>query len=115
MQVNGFFRITSLFLSKLVINDSLHVPGGALKAMQDLFEAVVRAGLPGLGYQDILNHLLAPLVSPQAANIHKQVGKSHFFYPFFVQQGFYIKNIFKIFLLQWCADECVYSKEMLFM
>ncbi|KAG7173279.1 Cullin-associated NEDD8-dissociated protein 1-like, partial [Homarus americanus] len=35
--------------------------GGALKAMQDLFEAVVRAGLPGLGYQDILNHLLAPL------------------------------------------------------
>ncbi|XP_069960266.1 cullin-associated NEDD8-dissociated protein 1 [Cherax quadricarinatus] len=46
--------------------------GGALKAMQDLFESVVRAGLPGLGYQDILNHLLAPLVSPQAANIHKQ-------------------------------------------
>lgn len=47
--------------------------GGALRAMQDLFEAVVRAGLPGLGYQDILNHLLAPLVSPQASNIHKQV------------------------------------------
>ncbi|XP_045123978.1 cullin-associated NEDD8-dissociated protein 1-like [Portunus trituberculatus] len=46
--------------------------GGALKAMQDLFEAVVRAGLPGLGYQDILTHLLAPLVSPQASNIHKQ-------------------------------------------
>ncbi|KAK3870076.1 hypothetical protein Pcinc_024658 [Petrolisthes cinctipes] len=46
--------------------------GGALRAMQDLFEAVVRAGLPGLGYQDILNHLLAPLVSPQASNIHKQ-------------------------------------------
>ncbi|ROT63807.1 hypothetical protein C7M84_018283 [Penaeus vannamei] len=46
--------------------------GGALKAMQDLFEAVVRAGLPGVDYQDILNHLLTPLVSPQAANIHKQ-------------------------------------------
>ena len=46
--------------------------GGALKAMQDLFEAIVRAELPGLGYQDLLNHLLAPLVSPQAANIHKQ-------------------------------------------
>lgn len=46
--------------------------GGALKAMQDLFEAVVRAGLPGLGYQDILTHLLAPLVSPHASNIHKQ-------------------------------------------
>ncbi|KAG0714350.1 Cullin-associated NEDD8-dissociated protein 1 [Chionoecetes opilio] len=47
--------------------------GGALKAMQDLFESVVRAGLPGLGYQDILTHLLAPLVSPQASNIHKQL------------------------------------------
>lgn len=46
--------------------------GGALKAMQELFEAIVQAGLPGLGYQDILNHLLAPLVSPQASNIHKQ-------------------------------------------
>ena len=41
--------------------------------MQDLFEAVVRAELPGLGYQDLLNHLLAPLVSPQATTIHKQV------------------------------------------
>lgn len=50
-----------------------NLTGGALRAMQDLFEAVVRAGLPGLGYQDILNHLLAPLVSPQASNIHKQV------------------------------------------
>ncbi|CAL4060788.1 unnamed protein product, partial [Meganyctiphanes norvegica] len=46
--------------------------GGALKAMQELFEAIVQAGLPGLGYQDILNHLLAPLVSPNASNIHKQ-------------------------------------------
>lgn len=46
--------------------------GGALKAMQELFESIVHAGLPGLGYQDILNHLLAPLVSPNASNIHKQ-------------------------------------------
>lgn len=53
-----------------------NLTGGALRAMQDLFEAVVRAGLPGLGYQDILNHLLAPLVSPQASNIHKQVSFS---------------------------------------
>lgn len=57
----------------MVTSVSFNHAGGALKAMQDLFEAVVRAGLPGVDYQDILNHLLTPLVSPQAANIHKQV------------------------------------------
>ncbi|MCL4126070.1 UNVERIFIED_CONTAM: hypothetical protein GTU68_003675 [Idotea baltica] len=46
--------------------------GGALKSMQDLFEAIVKAEAAGLNYQDLLTQLLAPLVSTQAATIHKQ-------------------------------------------
>uniref|UniRef100_A0A0P4WFD3 TATA-binding protein interacting (TIP20) domain-containing protein n=1 Tax=Scylla olivacea TaxID=85551 RepID=A0A0P4WFD3_SCYOL len=68
--LGNFLQLTMPDVMALVRSPLLQ--GGALKAMQDLFEAVVRAGLPGLGYQDILTHLLAPLVSPQASSIHKQ-------------------------------------------
>lgn len=50
-----------------------HIAGGALKAMQDLLEAIVKVEVAGLGYKDLLTQLLAPLVSSQSTHIHKQV------------------------------------------
>ena len=47
--------------------------GGALKAMQNLFEAVVTVGVPGLSYKELLNQLLMPFASQSASLLHKQV------------------------------------------
>lgn len=48
--------------------------GGCLRSLQDLFEALVRSRIPGLSYQDLLTHLLAPLhmQQPQGPSLHKQ-------------------------------------------
>ncbi|KAF2360885.1 TATA-binding protein interacting (TIP20) [Trinorchestia longiramus] len=46
--------------------------GGCLRSLQDLFECLVRARIPGLSYQELLAHLLAPLHQAQQQTIHKQ-------------------------------------------
>lgn len=48
--------------------------GGALKCMLELFQALVKAQLPGLGYRELLE-LLRSLVlnQPATVQLHKQV------------------------------------------
>lgn len=47
--------------------------GTALKCMLDLFQALVQAQLPGLGYRELLDMLRAPVYNPASnAQIHKQ-------------------------------------------
>ena len=54
--------------------------GAALSSMLEFFQALVAANLPGLGYRDLLQLLMAPITvnssSPTVANtptLHKQV------------------------------------------
>ncbi|XP_018011148.1 cullin-associated NEDD8-dissociated protein 1 [Hyalella azteca] len=49
--------------------------GTCLRSLQDLFECLVRARIPGLSYQELLGHLLSPLHAVQHTQqqvIHKQ-------------------------------------------
>lgn len=46
--------------------------GTALQCMLNLFQQLVLAQLPGLGYRELLEMLKEPVVQPQAAPLHKQ-------------------------------------------
>lgn len=46
--------------------------GSALKCMLELFQALVQAQLPGLGFRELLDMLRAPIYN-SAINLHKQV------------------------------------------
>jgi len=39
--------------------------GGALAAMLDFFKMLVAAGMPGLGYSDLLAMIVNPLIGPK--------------------------------------------------
>ena len=46
--------------------------GGALSAMQDLFQRLVAAESPVLPYSDLLAMLVNPVLGPRGGAIHKQ-------------------------------------------
>ncbi|KAL7644980.1 UNVERIFIED_CONTAM: hypothetical protein RMT77_004797 [Armadillidium vulgare] len=46
--------------------------GGALKSMQDLFEAIVKVEVAGLSYKNLLTEILDPIFMTHSPNIHKQ-------------------------------------------
>lgn len=46
--------------------------GAALQSMLDLFQALVVAGLPGLGYRELLAMLVAPVTALDGQVLHKQ-------------------------------------------
>lgn len=51
--------------------------GAALSCMLDLFQALVQARLPGLGYRQLLEMLKVPVVNPTTSvQLHKQVNSS---------------------------------------
>ena len=54
--------------------------GGALSSMLTFFQALVKADLPGLGFNGLLNMLGAPVmkrnVEPNGPALHKQVCRS---------------------------------------
>lgn len=48
--------------------------GGALKCMLELFQALVKAQLPGLGYRELLELLRSQVLNqPATVQLHKQV------------------------------------------
>lgn len=53
----------------LVLVKSPLLQGAALNAMLDLFQALVQAGIPGLGYRELLSMLVAPV---HQSLLHKQ-------------------------------------------
>jgi len=58
----------------LVLVKSPLLQGAALASMLDFFQALVQAGLPGLGFRELVLLLRQPVISEQmAANLHKQV------------------------------------------
>jgi cullin-associated NEDD8-dissociated protein 1 len=51
--------------------------GAALNSMLEFFQALVKAGLPGLGYRDLLSMLVTPVTQGRVGEsvpvLHKQV------------------------------------------
>lgn len=47
--------------------------GAALTSMLEFFQAIVKANLPGLSYQELLTMLVAPVNSTTMPTLHKQV------------------------------------------
>lgn len=58
----------------LVLVKSPLLQGAALASMLDFFQALVQAGLPGLGFRELVILLRQPVTSDNAAStLHKQV------------------------------------------
>lgn len=53
--------------------DNMYVSGAALQSMLGFFQALVQAGLPGLGYKELLAMLISPVDSSPTPVLHKQV------------------------------------------
>lgn len=85
--LQGIILKPTIFLHKIVVQGfclvshlNYFVLGAALSSMLEFFQALVAANLPGLGYRDLLQLLMAPIsvavVSPTVAatpTLHKQV------------------------------------------
>lgn len=66
----GLTRISETILPEiLVLVKSPLLQGAALNAMLEFFQALVQAGIPGLGYRELLAMLVAPVTS---SVLHKQ-------------------------------------------
>lgn len=50
----------------------VNILGAALSSMLDFFQALVKCRLPGLGYNELLQMLLAPIANKESQTVHKQ-------------------------------------------
>ncbi|XP_046577843.1 cullin-associated NEDD8-dissociated protein 1-like [Haliotis rubra] len=77
IQKSSISNIQSEILPQiLVLIQSPLLQGGALKALLEFFQAVVKLGLAKLGFKDLLQLLIMPIYSPQQTGtgfaVHKQ-------------------------------------------
>ncbi|KAJ8879876.1 hypothetical protein PR048_020493 [Dryococelus australis] len=69
--------ISDTILSEIIVlAKSPLLQGAALNSMLEFFQALAKAGLPGMGYRDLLNMLVAPIASNAAAGNDRSGGIS---------------------------------------